>query len=530
MENRINIAKLLKNSPRGMELDCTMFNENVKVVFDMVEGFGENLIIKIIAIHNNNRNVHILTEYGQWNTLDYAKCIIFPKGKSSWEGFIPHQMFKDGDIIFTHAHNLKMGSNTWISIFKENSVKGVVTYAGIKLSGEGYYDNTDELCSHDDIINQRLATEEEKERLFKVIEEHGYKWNSKAKTLEPIQKFKIGNWVVDDCSDVWNIKGILNQFYLLECVEGGESRPTIDWVDKTFHLWTIQDAKDGDIIFTQCKSGNIWISIFKKKMRFSGEVKTYVDYHSNTNDDNIDHCYVNTYGVSLCTEEDIVIQRPATEGEKKKLLKAIEDKGYRWNAVNKSLEKLPKFKIGDRIRNKTDKYLADRTIASYVEGIGYFTTINDWVRINEQDNWELVITPSFEYGDVIENKNTHTSLKIISVKSDEYIVEDVKGSCFILTFNKQDEWKLVKKEKFDISKLKAFESKVLVRDSIEDVWRPAIFGAVVKKGNEMDMSFVVVGGGFFEQCIPYMENEHLLGTTNDCGGHYKSWIPTPSEN
>ena len=63
-------------------------------------------------------------------------------------------------------------------------------------------------------------------------------------------KFKVGDWVVDNCGYVWKIEGILNQFYILEGVEGGESRPTIEWANKTFHLWTIQDAKDGDILAT----------------------------------------------------------------------------------------------------------------------------------------------------------------------------------------------------------------------------------------------------------------------------------------
>ena len=370
MENKINVAELLLNCPKGMPLDCSMW-DNVTLKSVVID---DTFPIKVAYPTNGDTYTTELTKYGGWSNVEAAKCVIFPKGKTTWEGFVPPCKFKDGDIIFTHTNASKgLLEDSWVSIFKEYRNNRCACYACLCLSDlELYHDKWEDelLCELCEIEENRLATEDEKEKLFKAIKENGYEWYQDTKSL---------------------------------------------------------------------------VKLFK-----------------------------------------------------------------------------PNFKAGDRIRNKTDKYLADRTIASYVEGIGYFTTINDWVRINEQDNWELVITPSFEYGDVIENKNTHTSLKIISVKSDEYIVEDVKGSCFILTFNKQDEWKLVKKEKFDISKLKAFESKVLVRDSIEDVWRPAIFGAVVKK-KEKDMSFVVVGGGFFEQCIPYIENEHLLGTTNDCCGYYKIW-------
>lgn len=39
-----------------------------------------------------------------------------------------------------------------------------------------------------------------------------------------------------------------------------------------------------------------------------------------------------------------------------------------------------------------------------------------------------------------------------------------------------------------------------------------------------DKPFKAVSGGeYFQQCIPYEGNEHLLGTTNDCDKFYKNW-------
>lgn len=195
MENKINIAQLLKDCPQGMELDCAMWdNVTLKGV-----NIGFTYPIEITYPVGEELFTAELTEYGCWSLAKTSKCVIFPKGKTTWEGFVPPCEFKDGDIIFTHADSLKMGlGNTWISIFKENSAKGVVTYAGIKEDGSSYYDNTDEekglLCSHNDIVSQRLATEEEKEELFKAIKEHGYKWNEETKTLEKIvPKFKVGD-------------------------------------------------------------------------------------------------------------------------------------------------------------------------------------------------------------------------------------------------------------------------------------------------------------------------------------------------
>lgn len=87
---KINIAELLKNCPRGMELDCVMFN-NVTLL-EVEEGAQFPISIKV-----GIDDTYLLTEYGEWNDGDInAKCIIFPKGKTTWEGFVPPCEFKEG--------------------------------------------------------------------------------------------------------------------------------------------------------------------------------------------------------------------------------------------------------------------------------------------------------------------------------------------------------------------------------------------------------------------------------------------------
>lgn len=220
--------------------------------------------------------------------------------------------------------------------------------------------------------------------------------------------------------------------------------------------------------------------------------------------------------------------RFATEEEKNILFEAIKNNGYKWYPDTKSLVKLfkPIFKVGDTIKNKTDKWLAKRTIKSYVEGIGYFTTINDWVRINDQDNWELVkdITPTFKIGDKIKKKDgsDYRLRTIKSINNNYYIIKtpDWFDNCYItdkLPFNCQDEYELISNEKFDINTLKPFESRVLVRDTDHYEWEGAIFGRY--DGN----TFFTIGGVDWKYCIPYEGNEHLLGTTDDCDEEFKIW-------
>lgn len=160
----------------------------------------------------------------------------------------------------------------------------------------------------------------------------------------------------------------------------------------------------------------------------------------------------------------------ATEEEKAKLFDAIKDNGYKWNAETKSLEKLvePKFKVGDRIKAKDDykKYITDghvSTITSIKDG-KYWSGIFAIEYINEQDKWEL--------------------------------------------------------DKFNITTLKPFESKVLVRDNVDEIWFPCFFGGL---SNNSDYPYRIVGGESWKCCIPYEGNEHLLNKRDDCDEYYKNW-------
>lgn len=98
MENKINIAELLKDCPKGMELDCTMFEKPVKYI-----GLTKNETY-IIAIKTSCDKFFCLTKEGYLYDTPDSKCVIFPKGKTTWEGFVPPCKFKVGDkVVFNDA-------------------------------------------------------------------------------------------------------------------------------------------------------------------------------------------------------------------------------------------------------------------------------------------------------------------------------------------------------------------------------------------------------------------------------------------
>ena len=163
--------------------------------------------------------------------------------------------------------------------------------------------------------------------------------------------------------------------------------------------------------------------------------------------------------------------RLATEEEKAKLFQAIKDNGYKWNAETKTLEKfiVPKFKVGEQI-----------------------------VRKNSISNSYIVNSVSSEYYGLVLPGRTGVG---------------------VLNVSEQDDWELVVPNKFDISNLKPFD-KVLVRDTNEQMWVADLFSHVLDRPLG-GYTFACVGH-YPNQCIPYLGNEHLLGTCDECNEYYKN--------
>jgi hypothetical protein len=109
---------------------------------------------------------------------------------------------------------------------------------------------------------------------------------------------------------------------------------------------------------------------------------------------------------------------------------------------------------------------------------------------------------------------------VTKIENTHYILNDEFELPLPFTF--QDDYELIP-DKFDITTLVPFESRVLVRSSYGDIWRPAIYGVIDSKEHYFHC---VVGGNYWTQCIPYEGNEHLLGTTDDCDKFYKTWEKT----
>ena len=391
---KIDVAELLRNCPKGMELDCTMYD---RVTFDEVTtviGFDDKKRVKIIlSTHysDGTKDEINLTEYGTYTYDETAKCVIFPKGKTTWEGF--QRPFKDGDVV---AFDIEEDSQLFI--FKEyvhnhDYARSAKCYMMLNCDGEIDFEG--------DYYVERFATEEEKEKLFDSIKAHGYKWNPETKTLEKL-------------------------------------------VEPQF--------KDGDIV--TCKDGGLLVACIYKERKNTESFNHHIALYKGCLD-------VLVNGEIVLTDDKL---RFATEEEKAKLFKAIKYKGYKWNSKTKTLEKLPKFKVGDTITNGKISIT-----------IGYI--------------------------------------------DDKYYYEVSRNIAHRLFIENQDEWNLVP-DKFNLTTLVPFESRVLVRNDKDSYWRPSIFGCYIK---DMTMPYYVLGGTCWRYCIPYEGNEYLRGKTDDCKECFKTW-------
>lgn len=211
METKINIAELLKNCQSGMELDCTIFDD---VYFDYIDDVSD---IINCYIQDSTKKIGIsFSKYGCYLSISKSKCVIFPKGKTTWDGFVPPCQFKDGDVLF-HSDSASNGIFIFKEILQRGSIQKVICYCDYD-SEDGFYLGENHTCCWTDSKILRPATKEQRDLLFQKMKEAGYKWNPETKTLEKLiePKFKVGD-KIEKCGYRFTIKEVREYHYLTKC-------------------------------------------------------------------------------------------------------------------------------------------------------------------------------------------------------------------------------------------------------------------------------------------------------------------------
>ena len=164
-------------------------------------------------------------------------------------------------------------------------------------------------------------------------------------------KFKVGDWVVwqNKCYKV-NYNGcgyeLIDQNDLSTSLEYGT-------VDESAHLWTIQDAKDGDVLVN---GSNIFIFHFIKATRLMGYC------HVNTDDGR----FYNDIGKNECFCLIDAVVTPATNAQRDILFQKMKEAVYEWDADKKELKKIEAGKTSFANRQLYNRAIL-KILSNYVE-------------------------------------------------------------------------------------------------------------------------------------------------------------------
>lgn len=185
---KINIAELLKDCPKGMELYSPIFG---KVYLDKVR---PHLAIVVITDKGQGDFKEEFLYDGRYG-MD-GECMLYPsKSKTTWEGFVPPCKFKDGDILVNKRGSMFIYKGPMY--YNKNLAD---YYCGYRISDHALVFKKFKDSHFGDINELRLASEIEKLQFFQIILDNGYKWNPKTKTLEKLFTHNIGTkvWVKSD--------------------------------------------------------------------------------------------------------------------------------------------------------------------------------------------------------------------------------------------------------------------------------------------------------------------------------------------
>ena len=149
----------------------------------------------------------------------------------------------------------------------------------------------------------------------------------KEEKIEP--KFNVGDWIISSVLGTAHIIGTndSNEFQL-EYIDGKQKFSSIDYVNYAYDKWTINNVKDGDVLFTSssaCSDTFVFKSIDEK-----GNAECYFAYDSEDGFTEGKYHFIGS--ASDC--------KPATKVQCDFLMKAMKDARYEWDSEKKELKKL----------------------------------------------------------------------------------------------------------------------------------------------------------------------------------------------
>jgi len=239
---------------------------------------------------------------------------------------------KDGDVL-TNGDMVLI-----FKCFEEPSYRQhIIAYIGLDTSGNIQVTNESWILGLD---CAKPATKEQRDILIKEMADDGYTFDFEKKELkkleqkyadkvEPEFEIKKGNWYVCDTPRYRDF--IVGEAYF--CPKNGMLKPNENGMARyvakhCFHLWTIQDAKDGDVLAN--KNGAIFINAGSLKGRLTMDCYCYLSVQN-------EFCIEEHKTGSWFYKDDI---HPATKEQRELLFQKMKEAGYEWLSDKKELKKI----------------------------------------------------------------------------------------------------------------------------------------------------------------------------------------------
>lgn len=201
-------------------------------------------------------------------------------------------------------------------------------------------------------------------------------------------KFKVGDWIIT------KDKNVHKDYSVCKIVEIENKRYHLengDYLDKDtleqygYRLWTIQDAKAGDVLFQDLMCGKTFIyngvnpdMAILYSFIISNDGKDVLPYHIGK---------PNT-GIGTIEENKNIIH-PATKEQRELLFKKMAENGYAWDAEKKELSHKEVSKKSDKVEWSDEDQDFFGLLEGYLE-FGYTLSMNekantlDWLKSIKQ--------------------------------------------------------------------------------------------------------------------------------------------------
>ena len=384
MNENIDLTKILKYCPEGWKLYSTIFGE---VKFNKIEERHKYPIV-FITIYGTKCET---TAEGKHQLQFDGECTLFPsQDQRDWSKFTAPWYKKEMDTIARiekqdepnpySGVSFKYNGHTWGMCARDNGVEilvdGEIKERILLLDNKPQGKQTNErewlylvsdVLTWKDGIGQYLDDPRVQELAKRLCSEYVQKLYNPSNTGKNEQKsadkiaprFKVGDWVVRG-DTIAQIVDIQKQYYVGLDINGKDFVSSRFLNGDKIHLWTIQDAKDGDVLaLSWLEDKNLWakIVIFKK-------------YHSEGVKGLYNMPCVEGYGITFKNGKTVFNERipyysktwtcnlhPATKEQRDLLLQKMKEAGYKWTTETNTFEKLVEPKFDPKTLKPFDKVL-----------------------------------------------------------------------------------------------------------------------------------------------------------------------------